>query len=363
MKRAGSFKTVAVILAFLLIISMSLGVATPVNVEAAGSMTITVSDSLISKLTNTNNTRITAVVGSVSDITGLERFSFTGDTSLLVYYDSREEYGDGPDVNWVNEYGQVINAIAISFSANITKESYDSFMADGIDSVNIQGISVPDIGWNEGWKRFSIGGEDPKGELWVGPNGEINPDTGDFTPDGTYFVSFNVTLPINDSGYKITTGGGSSHTAGASEDLKITCDGALEDLVSISVDGTVIDSANYTLESGSTILTLKAEYLNTLSAGNHTVTFTYNDGQAVNAAFTVEAQTQVTTPEQTTTTETQVTTQTTTSTSNTPTSPKTGDYTSISSNRADNTLVIVFIALVLVAGISFLAINYKRADR
>ncbi|MBQ8923544.1 MAG: hypothetical protein IJ053_02000 [Lachnospiraceae bacterium] len=344
-------KNIAFILTLLLVISMSAGFAETKDVHAAGSMTITVSDSLISKLTKTNNTRNTAVVGSVSDITGLERFSFTGDTSLLVHYDYREEYGDGPDVNWVNEYGQEINAIAISFSANITKESYDSFMADGIDSVNIQGISAPDIGWDEGWKRFSIGGEDPKCELWVGPNGEINPDNGNFTPDGTYFVSFNVMLPINDSGYKITAGGGSSHTAGASEDLKITCDGALEDLVSISVDGAVIDSANYTLESGSTILTLKAAYLNTLSAGSHTVTFTYNDGQAVNATFTVAEQTQVTTPTQTTTT------------SNAPTSPKTGDYTSVLSNKADNAFVVVFIALVLVAGISLLTINYKRAHR
>ena len=178
-------------------------------------------------------------------------------------------------------------------------ESYEAFLNSGITSVNIQGMDIPKRDWEYG-AMYQIGGEDPKGEFLVFPNGDINPDNGNFTPNGTYFISISVRIPIDNSGYKITAGKGSSHTEGASEDLKITCDGALEDLVSISVDGTVIDNANYTLESGSTILTLKATYLNTLSAGSHTVTFTYKDGQSASADFSIAKPAQVTTNEQTT---------------------------------------------------------------
>lgn len=43
--------------------------------------------------------------------------------------------------------------------------------------------------------------------------------------------------------------------------LSITCDGALDKLTGIYVDGKLVDAANYTLQSGSTILTFNASYL------------------------------------------------------------------------------------------------------
>ena len=57
-------------------------------------------------------------------------------------------------------------------------------------------------------------------------------------------------------------------------------DGDLEKLVKVKLDGIEINSSNYELKSGSTILTLKSNYLNTLEPGIHKVEFEYNDGYA-----------------------------------------------------------------------------------
>jgi len=70
----------------------------------------------------------------------------------------------------------------------------------------------------------------------------------------------------------------------------IKCTGALEDFVSVEVDGAVVDHSNYTLESGSTILTFTAKYLNTLSVGKHEVTMNYTYG-SVDTNLTVRART------------------------------------------------------------------------
>lgn len=50
----------------------------------------------------------------------------------------------------------------------------------------------------------------------------------------------------------------------------------MQDLTEVKVDGKEISDENYTLESGSTILTLKPEYLKTLSIGKHTLSMTFN---------------------------------------------------------------------------------------
>ena len=74
----------------------------------------------------------------------------------------------------------------------------------------------------------------------------------------------------------ITAGAGGTHQIGTDGSLQITCSGALADLTGIYVDGVLVASTNYTLQSGSTILTFTPAYLNSLSVGTHTVRFQYN---------------------------------------------------------------------------------------
>lgn len=57
----------------------------------------------------------------------------------------------------------------------------------------------------------------------------------------------------------------------------------------ITVDGTAVDQANYTVEAGSAIITLAAAYLETLSEGSHTLSAQFVDGSA-QAPFSVQAE-------------------------------------------------------------------------
>ena len=52
------------------------------------------------------------------------------------------------------------------------------------------------------------------------------------------------------------------------------------------VDGRTLDAKHYTAQSGSTIITLTADYVETLAAGEHTLTVRYTDGET-SAHFTV----------------------------------------------------------------------------
>ena len=56
---------------------------------------------------------------------------------------------------------------------------------------------------------------------------------------------------------------------------------------SVYVDNELLDPSNYTSESGSTIITLKKNYIETLSTGTHTLKVLFTDGEA-NATFIVE---------------------------------------------------------------------------
>ena len=79
--------------------------------------------------------------------------------------------------------------------------------------------------------------------------------------------------------YQIIDGNNSHWTAGEDGSLTITANGPVEKFVGIEVDGNIVVATNYTIKSGSTIITLKPEYLNTLSIGKHTLTVIYTDGK------------------------------------------------------------------------------------
>ena len=81
-----------------------------------------------------------------------------------------------------------------------------------------------------------------------------------------------------------------SYTKGDRDGATIKCTGALEDFESVYMDNVLVDSSNYTLESGSTILTFTTKYLNTLSVGKHTVTLNYTYG-SVDTELTVKEKT------------------------------------------------------------------------
>lgn len=75
---------------------------------------------------------------------------------------------------------------------------------------------------------------------------------------------------------------------GSEDVLSFTSNAAFADFLKVQVDGKDLDASNYTVEEGSTIVTLKPSYLETLSAGKHTLAIVSDTGTA-ETEFTVVA--------------------------------------------------------------------------
>ena len=80
--------------------------------------------------------------------------------------------------------------------------------------------------------------------------------------------------------YKVTEGAGGTWIKGDSATLLFKANGSITRFTGIQVDDAAVDPAMYTAVNGSTVVTLKREYLDSLSLGSHTLTFVYTDGEA-----------------------------------------------------------------------------------
>jgi hypothetical protein len=81
----------------------------------------------------------------------------------------------------------------------------------------------------------------------------------------------------------------------------------LEEFVDVRVDGVSVDPKNYTLKSGSTLLTFAEEYLDYLAKGQHAVEMDYGDGLIIKTNITVKGAEPVTELSATTDTKTSTT--------------------------------------------------------
>ena len=105
-------------------------------------------------------------------------------------------------------------------------------------------------------------------------------------PNGGYatmWVDTNLTMTPQASGttpeYKITEGANSSWKQNSDDTLKFVANGDFSKFTGVKLDGTLVAADKYTAVSGSTVITLKKDYLSTLSVGKHTLTIVYNDGE------------------------------------------------------------------------------------
>ena len=89
--------------------------------------------------------------------------------------------------------------------------------------------------------------------------------------------------------YKIIDGADGVWKKGGNNSYAITCNGDIAKFSGIKVDGAFVDPANYDKRSGSTIVSFKSAYLETLSVGVHTVLFVYNDGTADTTLMHIDA--------------------------------------------------------------------------
>lgn len=147
--------------------------------------------------------------------------------------------------------------------------------------------------------------------------------------------------------YDFTSGAGGKWTSGSADALEFVVkanrddDKTIENFVGIEVDGNTVEKeasgkANWTAKSGSVIIDLQPDYLKTLKAGEHTLTMLFDDADAIETTFTIEAAKEETKPADT--------------------SPKTGD-----GNRM--VLWVTLMAAALAGGISILIVALKRRQQ
>lgn len=97
----------------------------------------------------------------------------------------------------------------------------------------------------------------------------------------------------NTTGYRFVSGSGSVWTKGSSSTLNFTVKNDKDDSRTyakfsyLETDGRKIDSSSYTVSEGSLNIVLKPSYLQSLSAGKHTLRAVFEDGSA-EASFTVK---------------------------------------------------------------------------
>lgn len=198
---------------------------------------------------------------------------FTGDVPDDVYYVLRAAWWELNSttglISTEPEFGSGIYENKITtFEAGKTYH-YGVYVVAYGDVGNIRYVFGPDT-------KLKINGEFVNYTRYEG-------DTSDGS-DGTMWVLTDLTMTPQASGttpeYKITEGANSSWTKNSDATLKFVANGDLSKLVGVKVDGALITADKYTAVSGSTVITLKNDYLDTLSVGKHTLTVVYNDGES-----------------------------------------------------------------------------------
>lgn len=105
---------------------------------------------------------------------------------------------------------------------------------------------------------------------------------GDENDTQSFWVETDLSMTPTAAGasdYKIIEGANGAWTQNSDGTLTFRANGDFSKFTGVKVDGTLIDAKNYTAVSGSTVITLKADYLKTLSVGTHKLTVVYTDGE------------------------------------------------------------------------------------
>ena len=159
---------------------------------------------------------------------------------------------------------------------------------------------------------FWLFGYNEKSEFtleWIDEDGNVLEDTTPVEANKTYKWRFKPTNPNYDeliggielyhvepaapapatpapNPYYIMDGANSNWVLNEDGSMAIRGNGAFSKFTGVKVDGVLIDPSNYIATEGSTIITLKPEYLNSLSEGSHSFEILWVDGSAA-TDFTV----------------------------------------------------------------------------
>ncbi len=106
----------------------------------------------------------------------------------------------------------------------------------------------------------------------------------------TYDFTFQyVKEEVSPKEYKFTEGANQTYTIDESKNATFRIDADYSLFTNkVYVDNKLVDSTNYDSKSGSTVITLKDEYLKTLSVGEHTLKVAFSDNGEAITKFTIK---------------------------------------------------------------------------
>lgn len=165
---------------------------------------------------------------------------FENNNPVAAWYSDNDSHGSLPTITKFESGKSYVYSIMLK-----PKDGY-SFSSETVITVNGQKVSAPFVG----------------GSMYI---------------PSIKTITMPTVTAVSD--YKVIEGANSSWIQNADKTLTFRVDGDLSKFVGIKVDDEWVDKENYTVASGSTIVTLKNEYLKTLSEGEHKITFVYTDGE------------------------------------------------------------------------------------
>lgn len=224
--------------------------------------------------------------------TGVISGAPTADATATFTVTATNDYGSDS-----KEFTLTIQASSVNPVTDVTLDKSSLSLAVG-ESDTLTATIEPDNASNKDVTWSS----DPSGVV------EITPDANDSTmarvravKEGTATITVttedesgktdtcNVRVESNADTFEpaITAGAGGTWQKGSEEGLAFTSNAAFADFVKVQVDGEDLAWADYEVREGSTIVTLKPAYLETLSVGRHTLAIVSNTGTPT-TEFTIQ---------------------------------------------------------------------------
>ncbi len=209
----------------------------------------------------------------------------TGGKAILVYNEATDFVANITLTNCIFNDDDTLNTKKAAVETGIVPNSNNKYNLT-FSNCQVNGFAVNDEGTSTGstlWANKNDMDLD-KEEVKVIIDGvnvnapvPVTPSTPSVDPDWTYVEEEEEDEP---EVYKYLSGKGQTWTQNNAEGLVFKIKADFDEFRLIRVDNKSVSKKYYTVEEGSTIVTLKPEYLNTLTLGKHKFRVVFEDGYA-----------------------------------------------------------------------------------
>lgn len=192
--------------------------------------------------------------------------------------------GETFDTRAINATGHQHTEIRNAVAATKTAEGYtgDTYCKD-CGKLTIKGKTIPKLADDTPTTNPSTTNPPSTNSPVINPSTTNPPDSTDSTE------------PPTGNEPEMISGTDLIFHKNSKEPLAFVSSADYADFIRVEIDGMVLDSTDYTVGSGSTIVTISADCLNKLESGKHTVSIVSKNGTAT-AQFTVETETDTSEP-------------------------------------------------------------------